>query len=211
MRAPDVKPLEWAAILAGGKGRRMGADKIALPLGGQPLIERVWRTLHPLAERVVVVGGPARLEPWGVPTVGDRYPGADSLGGLTTALCHARDVAGMDAWVLCVAGDMPFLQPGLLRRLAGLRGNFDAVVPRTTLGFEPLCACYRATCVRVFEEQIEGGNLRIYDAFRRLNVLEVGEAVLREEDERLLSFLNVNRPADLEAATRLLEEGVPSP
>ena len=205
MHLPAMKSFELAAILAGGRGRRMGVDKIALPLGGQPLIERVWRTLEPLAERVVVVGGPPRLDPWCVPTVTDRYPGADSMGGLATALLYARETLGPDAWALCVAGDMPFLQPGLLVYLAGLRANVDVVVPRTAPGYEPLCAFYRTTCVAVFEEEIARGNLRIYDIFRRVRVREVGEGEIRSKDPDLRSFLNVNRPEDLLEAARLLE------
>jgi molybdopterin-guanine dinucleotide biosynthesis protein A len=187
----------------------MGSDKVALPFGGIPLIERVWRTLEPVARRVVVVGGEPRLDRYGVETIPDRYPGADSLGGVATALAHASETLGSDAWTLCVACDMPFLRPRLLAFLAELCEGFDVVVPRTGAGYEPLCALYRATCLPVIVAEIERGNLRIRGIFDKVRTREVEEQEVRQVDPNLRSFLNINRPEDLEAATRLLHTGDP--
>ena len=51
-------------ILAGGESRRMGRDKLRLPLEGEALLERVLRRWEEVFPRVLVsVAGP------------DRYPG----------------------------------------------------------------------------------------------------------------------------------------
>jgi molybdopterin-guanine dinucleotide biosynthesis protein A len=200
-----MKPIALAAILAGGRGQRMGGDKVLLPLGGVPLVERVWARVAQVSERVVVVGGAQPLEHRGVRTVPDRYPGADSLGGIATALAHALDALGPRAWVLCTACDMPFLEPSLLAYLARAAGGADdVVVPCTAAGHEPLCALYRAWCHGAFEAALRSGNLRVRDAYRPLRVREVGEKELRPVDPTLRSFLNINRRGDLEAAVRLL-------
>ncbi|MBI5016583.1 MAG: molybdenum cofactor guanylyltransferase [Deltaproteobacteria bacterium] len=196
--------LPCAAILAGGRGRRMGADKVLVTLEGTSLIERVWARLAPLAARVIVVGGEPRLEHRGVETIADRYPGADSLGGVATALAWVSEAIGADGLVFCTACDMPFLEPSLVAHLAERAAHADVVVPRTSAGYEPLCAVYRAACLPAFEAAIRSGNLRFRDAYRGLRCREVGEGELRRFDPDLHSFVNINRPADLEAAARLL-------
>jgi molybdenum cofactor guanylyltransferase len=70
-------------ILAGGRSRRVGQDKVWLDLHGQPLIERVARRLLPLAAKVIFSApGPHRfaslcvaLATFGVPSqvVSDEY------------------------------------------------------------------------------------------------------------------------------------------
>lgn len=183
----------------------MGADKAALLLGGLSLLERVHERVAPVCERVVVVGGPPRLAHRGVVTIGDRFPGADALGGVATALEHARATLGPEAPVLCVAADMPFLVPELLFHLRRRLGNCDLVVPRVVAGYEPLCAIYRATCLAAFVEAIRTGNLRLRSAFASLRVREVAEEELRRVDPDLRSFLNLNRPEDVVSARRLID------
>lgn len=199
-----MKPIPMAAILAGGKGRRMGADKAVLPLQGMPLIERAWQRVSAVSESVVVVGGEPRLDHRGVETIPDRYPGANAMGGIATALIRAASLVGPEAWALCVACDMPFLEPEVLAYLARWIPNFDIVVPHTGPGYEPLCAIYRATCLPAFDAEIGRGNLRIFDLYDQVRTHVVREEELRKIDPELASFLNLNRPEDLETARRLL-------
>lgn len=202
MSNSDHVPL--AAILAGGRATRMGRDKADLLLGGIPLIERVFDRVREVAEAVVVVGGPQRMDHRGVPTLPDRYPGANAMGGIATAIAHATETGRDNAWVLCVACDTPFLEPALLRLLAARRENADIVVPRTAQGWEPLCAVYHSTCLPAFEQAIAKGNLRVFDAYAQVHCQTVLEEELRRVDPDLRSFFNVNRPADLALAEKLL-------
>ncbi|MDF1553330.1 MAG: molybdenum cofactor guanylyltransferase [Deferrisomatales bacterium] len=192
-----------AAILCGGRARRMGTDKVALPLGGTPLVERVWQRVAALVDTVVAVGGRPDVEHLGMAVVPDRYPGADSMGGIATALAYAAERFG-DTWVLALACDLPFLEPRLIQHLARLSEGYDVVVPRVSAGYEPLCALYRTTCLPVFEECIRNGQLAIRSIFSRVRTREVPETELRRFDPALHSFINLNRPADLECAHRLL-------
>lgn len=212
-RAPAVcddgmKPIPLAAILAGGKARRMGSDKVRLLLDGVPLIERVYSRVAPVAERVVVIGGDPHLAPAAAPYVPDRYLGADSMGGIATALWCAGNVAGSGGWVLCVACDMPLLEPGLLVYLWELRSSWDAVVPRVEAGYEPLCALYKTSCLPLLEECIGKGDLRIRSLFAKVRTREVKGEELRRVDPCLRSFLNVNRPDDLALALKFLRQAV---
>jgi len=182
----------------------MGMDKAGLVLEGVTLLERVLARVSAVARRVVVVGGEPRLEHRGIPTLPDLYPGANAMGGIATALRHAADTLGPEVPVLCTACDLPFLEPTLLAQLWEVSAGWDVVVPRVPEGYEPLCALYRATCLGVLEEEIGRGNLRILDVFRRVRTREVPEPELRRFDPELRSFVNLNRPTDLERARRLL-------
>ncbi|MEW6487013.1 MAG: molybdenum cofactor guanylyltransferase [Thermodesulfobacteriota bacterium] len=204
---PDHIP--FAAILAGGRATRMGRDKAALELEGFPLIEWVLDRVRQAAETVFAVGGPPRLDHCGTPTVADRFPGANAMGGVATALAYAAERLGAEAWVLCVACDTPFLEPGLLLELFARRAGADAVVPRTAAGYEPLCALYRASCLPVFQKAIAAGNLCILDVFPAVHTREVPETELRRTDPDLRSFLNLNRPDDLAVALRLAQACAP--
>ncbi len=201
--------LPLAAILAGGKALRMGADKVRLPLGSRSLIEHVHARVSAVTDRVITVGGGASLG--GVEAVPDRYPGMDTMGGIATALWFAREGPVPSEWVLVVGCDMPFLERPLLVNLYGLRKGYDVVVPRIRAGFEPLCALYRTTCMPVFEEELGRANLRIRDVYPRVRTREVGEGELRRWDPELRSFVNVNRPDDLERARLILGEHAETP
>ena len=120
-------------ILAGGSSRRMGADKLLLPVPptGIPLVRHVAVRLLPLAARVIVIandpgvcaavrdlgeeevqrdqdGMPARRI---VNCLPDDVPGEGPLGGLATGLRR------IDGWALAVAGDMPFISAAACRHL----------------------------------------------------------------------------------------------
>jgi molybdopterin-guanine dinucleotide biosynthesis protein A len=182
----------------------MGRNKALLALGGAPLVERVWKKVRTSAEQVVCVGGEGGLEDKGIETIPDLFPGADSIGGIATALEHAARTLGDQARVICVACDMPLIEPALLHALAERAVDHDIVVPRTALGYEPLCAVYRAGIHTVFVAQIREKKLSIRGTFGWVDTLEVEEPTLRRFDPHLHSFLNVNRPEDMKVAERLI-------
>ena len=46
-------------VLAGGKSRRLGRNKLVEPFQGEPLIVRVIKRLRPVCNEIVVVGAEA--------------------------------------------------------------------------------------------------------------------------------------------------------
>jgi molybdopterin-guanine dinucleotide biosynthesis protein A len=182
----------------------MGREKASLEIGGLSMIERVFNAVSRVADTVVVVGGGPALAHRQVLTIADRYPGTNAIGGVATALEHAAEALGQDVPILCVACDMPLLEPALLALLGDLPSEWDAAVPRTASGYEPLCAVYRPRALSAFLAEIRRGNLRVFDAYPALRVREVPEEELRRVDRTLRSFLNVNRPEDLSAVLQVL-------
>lgn len=189
-----------AIVLAGGRATRLGGvNKALLPVGGAPLIDRVVRALRPLTDQIILVGQlAAGLSVPDVEVVPDALPGGSALVGVYSGLLAARsDVA------LVVACDMPFLSTPLLERIARLSEGYDAAVPRVGSHLEALHAAYRRSCLPMMREAIDIHHHKIIDFYPRLKVREVEEREILDLDPDLLSFFNVNTPADLDRANAL--------
>ena len=188
-------------ILAGGRASRFGgAPKGLAEVAGRRIVDRVADALRLATDELLLVANAPEASAWlpGVRVEADVVRDAGSLGGIHTALAHARDAALVVAW------DMPFVTGGLLRdlRAAGDAGDVDAVGCEGATGrLEPLCAWYAAACRPIAERLIATGDLRagaLLDAVRT-RVLPA-ERVRAHGDPALL-FLNVNDPGTLHAAT----------
>jgi molybdopterin-guanine dinucleotide biosynthesis protein A len=204
-------------ILAGGRSRRMGQDKIWLPLGadGVPLIERVVARVRPLAAEFLFsanVPEPfaaliSHLRDQGVPAqvVPDLYPGAGPLAGLHAGLSAARCEL-----LLAVAGDMPFINPALVAHLVALAPGFDVVIPelphpRTGEPVkEPLHALYRQSCLEAVAARLAAGERQMVGFLPDVRVRIVGPDEIRDFDPDFRSFFNVNMFEDWKAAEQML-------
>jgi molybdenum cofactor guanylyltransferase len=196
-----------AAVLAGGASRRMGRDKALMTLDGRTLLERAVVAVASVARDTFVVGDRAAYHQFGVAVVADEFPGAGPLGGIATALRHARH-----AHVLVVACDMPFLSVPLLQAMAAQPRDFDVLVPvtssvasgqRSASTYETLHAIYERSILPAIELRIARGELQVAAALAGLAVRELPEAWLREYDPAMRSFVNANRPDDWQAAKAL--------
>jgi molybdopterin-guanine dinucleotide biosynthesis protein A len=194
-----------AIVLCGGKTTRFGGDKALASVGGRPVIDRVIDAVGPLCSRVIVVTSQDRPDlqlPPGVRVVADTHPGHGPLGGICTGLRHTpTDLA------LVVGCDMPFLNPGVLRLMLDRLTWFDAVVPRHGDGYlEPLHAVYTRGCLPPMEAHLASGRLALWDVLQELHARYLEEAECRPLDPELLSFFNLNSPADLKRAERIAAE-----
>ena len=135
----------------------------------------------------------------GLRVVPDRRPGTGSLGGIYTAVVEAP------APVVVVAGDMPFVSAGLIRRLAEGLDSHDAFLPQSDgrRGVEPLCAAYGPACEAAIGASLDAGDLRaigFHDAIR-VGILPLAEVERLGDPARL--FFNVNTADDLADADEL--------
>lgn len=185
-------------LLAGGKSRRMGEDKRFLLVGEQTLFERTLAVLQSIFQTVCVViaqdSPPLKAE---VPVFRDLVAGCGSLGGLYTGLKQAHT-----EYAFVVACDMPFLNPILVRYLVSLRDKTDIVMVRLEQGLQPTHALYSRRCLPVIEGMLQARQLKIQylATHQSLHTRLVAESELRKIDHEGLSFINVNTPADLDAA-----------
>jgi molybdopterin-guanine dinucleotide biosynthesis protein A len=184
-----------AAILAGGRARRLGgADKAQLAIGGARIIDRQLAALSAVADDIrIVANDRERYAGLGLRVIADAVPEAGPLGGLYTALLDATHDR-----MLILACDLPFVTPALLQRLvdeSGTGQEIDAVVPRSARGFEPLCALYMTRAAAAARVRIERGDLRVAGLLADLRVRELGPEALAPYDGGSL-FENVNTPHD---------------
>jgi molybdopterin-guanine dinucleotide biosynthesis protein A len=182
-------------VLAGGQATRFGGQPKGLELvRGARIIDRVAAALRAVADDLLLVANDPDAAYWlpGVRTLADVRPGSGSLGGIYSALVHARTP------VIVVAWDMPFVTSSLLTPL--LENDADVVVyeSRSPRGIEPLCAFYRPSCLGPIEQQIDAGDLRVVDFFERMRVIR-----LPPPSDPDLTFMNVNTPSDLALAEAL--------
>ena len=189
-----------AAILIGGRASRMGGvRKALLTLGGRPIIDRQLDVLRDLASPVFLVASAETPADVNLALVRDEFPDHGSLGGIYTAIARSPHDR-----TLVVGCDLPFLNRALLEHMAGV--DADLVIPRTTRGYEPLCAVYSRACLdsirgRLMRRELEAS--RLPDSVR---VVEVGPEVLAAYDPDDLLFVNVNTPHDYERAKEVVEE-----
>ncbi len=182
-------------VLAGGRSQRMGAEKAALMIGGEPLLRRVVRRLRAALPDVLVVG-PESLQSL-VPdarVVPDADPGRGPLGGIVTAF----DVLAGPR-VFAVACDMPFVEPALVRellRIADESPEADVVALRTARGVEPLHAVYRSSCLPPMRAQLAAGEGALHLLLRQLRVREVPRESVARFDYAGLSSFNANTPEE---------------
>lgn len=194
-------------VLAGGKGTRLGKDKLQEVVGKRPLLQRVVDSLSPISERILVVTARGQKRPsfqvtqTEVATVPDIYPEKGALGGIYTGLS-----ASGSRHSLVVAADMPFLNPDLLKHLISAATGFDVVMPRVNGQIEPLHAIYSRDCLPAIQEQLWRSQLQIRILLEQVKVRYVEEVEIDRFDPRHLSFYNVNTPDDLTKAQEIAAE-----
>ena len=200
-----------ALILAGGRGERLGERKPLLTLGGRSLISYVLEAAMEFSDEVYVVADEEDLSllrgrlPVQVKVVGDITPRRGPLLGIYSGL---RALGSEYSVVLPC--DSPFIRIEVMRYLIGKAEGFDAAVPLWPNGYiEPLHSVYRVrAALRAAEEALGEGELRVRGMVERLGRVEyVPVEELKRFDPRLLTFFNVNSPADLRAAESLLSTG----
>jgi molybdopterin-guanine dinucleotide biosynthesis protein A len=192
------RPAAVGAILAGGAGRRIGGAKATLELAGRPLIS------YPLAameeaelEPVVVAKRDSKLPPLGRPVIREPDRPQHPLCGVIAALEYAEGRP-----VVVVGCDMPFASPGLLAWLGS--APEPLVVPSVHDRLQPLLARYGHELAPTLEAALANAQAMqcTVESLRPRVVAE--EELTRFGDPWRLCF-NVNTPADLEQARRLIE------
>lgn len=176
----------------------MGEDKRFLLIGEETLFERTLAVLQSIFQTVcVVIAQDSPSLEADVPVVRDLVAGCGSLGGLYTGLRQAHT-----EYVFVVACDMPFLNPILVRHMVSLKDKTDIVMVRLEQGLQPTHALYSRRCLPVIEGMLQARLLKIQylATHQSLHTRLVAESELRKIDHEGLSFINVNTPADLDAA-----------
>ena len=186
-------------ILAGGRSRRMGADKGLIDYHGKTQVDWLAGLLGEFCASVQVSVGPRQDQSGGyasMATIVDHEPGLGPAGGLISAWMTSPDAA----WLL-VAVDMPLLNRATLTALtAGRSATRLATAFRHPDGvLEPLCTIWEPAARALLERRLEQGDASL----RRLLESEPVRVLTPPSPEALSS---VDRPEDRNRIGRRLRK-----
>lgn len=196
-----TRPPCSCVILAGGESKRLnGENKAFIEIGGQRVLDRLFAVLKPLfSEIILVTNDPLVYLEWDVMIVSDHFNCRSSLTGI-----HAGLFAAANPHALALACDMPFVQPRLLETLiSAIEPHLDVIIPKTQDGFEPMMSIYSKRCLKPMAAALVEKQFQILKALRQVRIKEIEEAQLRRHDPDLISFVNINTPAQLAFAKKL--------
>lgn len=189
-----------AAILCGGRSRRMGFDKSLLRLSnGQLLVaalaeelERAFGQVSLITNSVQKFEGLKELKPFEL--IEDLHPGAGPAGAIRAALLALKG-----KFLFVMAGDMIVIDWNLIKKMAHLaiEQKADMVAPRCGQFYEPLYAFYGpAACEPLRLTLCRGGGAPMEIS----NSINFKSLDLEESDLRDGGFVNLNTPEQLKAA-----------
>lgn len=189
-----------AAILAGGRARRLGGvQKGLVTVGGETIVSRQLRLLKSLAFECAIVAGD--LAPYkevaahyGARLVRDRHSGRGPLAGLDAALAY-----GDGDSVILLACDLPFLDGELITMLRDRSPAARALVPRVEARPQPLAARYARAIAPTVKSRLERGELAMMALLDELEPEYVDLPATR-------ALHNINTPEDLARAEELAKE-----
>ena len=202
-----------AALLAGGRGRRMGsqecsgiAGKLDIDLCGSSLGQRAMAGLKAAFSDPFVVAGagfiPASLSCEKV--VLDNPLAVGPAAGIAAALQSCDD------WCFIAAADMPFLDPGLILHLKQeveeLPEYVLCAIPQWRKGREPLHAFYRKGALNKITGFLETGHRSLNELADSLDarMLDAEKAAQSCGSDLSVGFFNVNTLKDLEDARKII-------
>jgi FdhD protein len=179
-------------ILAGGESKRMGSNKALLKIQDERMIEGTYRCMAQLfSEVLLVTNTPETYDFIPCRTVSDIFPCMGPLGGIHSAL-----KASGTQRIFVVACDMPTLSPRLVRNLCAEQGDFDAVVPETPDGLEPLHALYALSGLDRIQGMLEQDERSVLTFLERAATKVVPRDVIERIDPGFVSFRNINTPEE---------------
>jgi len=188
-----------AVILAGGKSSRMGRPKALLLFDGEPLIAHVVRKIGNIFPEIIVVAAPDQeLPPLPVKLARDDVAYQGPVSGIYHGLkASTREIC------FVTSCDAPFLNLALVSHLLSQISDFDVVVPFWQERFQPLHAVYRSSVAPLLKDQLERGELRPIFLYDKVRTRKIDECEIPRLDPEGLSLLNMNSPADYDAALQL--------
>ena len=192
-------------ILSGGLSTRFnGQNKAVISVGGRRVLDRLYAVFSELFDEIILVTNhPQQFLEWDLIIATDLFPVRSSLTGIHTGLFYMQN-----PFAFFSACDTPFLNKELVETLLQhIDNKYDIIMPETSAGMEPLCAIYSKRCLKAAAQHIRQNKLKIQRALANHRLKKIPEKTLRSKDPDLLSFFNINTPADLELAEELAAKG----
>ena len=187
-------------MLAGGASTRFGRDKLAEPYRGSSLLSHAVERVGAVCERVVVVLAPAGDEPTTPVDVSVRFVRDPTVGEGPLAGLHEGLLAVRTDLALVAGGDMPDLQPSVLRAL--VRAANEPAVDAVALGdgdrLRPLpCVVRSEPAVNAAHTLLHAGRRALRDLLDALRVEVIDEETWVALDPERRTLFDVDEPDDV--------------
>lgn len=185
------RPKVTAAILAGGKGRRLGgADKGLMEFAGKPMIEHILAGIRPQCDAICINANrnQDRYAQYGYPVLHDVLADFQGpLAGFSTALAHAEP--GLVATLPC---DTPHLPADLVQRLWQQMDaeQADIAVAHDGTRLQPIYALIKTDMADSLHRYLAAGDRKIDLWYAQNNSTTVDFADVQAQ------FQNINTPED---------------
>lgn len=168
----------------------MGRDKALLEIEGISLLERSVKLCENLCDHIIISSNNPEHKSLNYPLIADELDNYGPLGGIYSCLKQS-----LTSWNFVISVDAIFVTPKFVDFLLGEIGDYDAVVPYTNRGKEPLIALYNTSSLAIMKEKINSGDLKMHNLLGTLNTKFVNAESWESEHPKL--FHNINRPEDL--------------
>jgi molybdopterin-guanine dinucleotide biosynthesis protein A len=179
-------PIISAAVMAGGKSKRLGQNKALMQINSITVLESVLNTVSPYVQKVMIITNtPEEYSFLDIEIAKDVRPGFGPLSGIHSALSFASS-----EYVLVVSCDIPLVGSKQIEQLVSSCRGHDITIFKHK-NFEPLCAVYRRSCIDALNELIDHNECRIIDLFPTLDV-----KVIRVDDEEIFRSINTKEDYD---------------
>lgn len=193
-----------AAILAGGKSKRMGFDKQRICVNDQYLIDLLYEELNKLFEHVIIVSNSPKIysdRPYHV--VSDEIEYGGPLTGIHKALKESQS-----EFVFITACDMPNLNHELIELMKSRLGQDDYCGSVSMLGdwIEPFHGFYSIKMIEKLENFINNEQYKISKLLNQFHIDYIPEKIVRTFTPDWKLFRNLNSIKDLQDYLRELEE-----
>jgi molybdopterin-guanine dinucleotide biosynthesis protein A len=188
----------------------MGTPKAALEWHGSTLLHRTVAIVARAANGpVVVVRAPGQELPElpkGTLLADDPREGKGPIQGIAAGLSA---LSGLADAAFISSTDMPFLHPAFVRRVLRVldeQEGTDVALPVARGYPQPMAAAYRTSLAETAERLVKEDRLRPAFLFDECQVERLDDAALKQDpvlaalDPDLDSVINVNEPADYQAA-----------
>lgn len=173
-----------AYILAGGQSRRMGRDKLLLPIGDRTLLEHTLATCREIFDNVKLVARETeKFAGFECDVLIDR----DNVSGPMAGLLAALDDCRQDSFFV-TAADLVDLSADLIRALLAAYDSQQYFGLGEKSGIQPLCGIYATSSRLILERMAAAGNFRMTEA-----VMQMQHGCLMAAPEQ---WRNLNRPED---------------
>jgi len=181
-----------AVILAGGKNSRFqGKIKSLEPLNFYPLIYHEIKVLKQIFRDIIIIANNKKViyEHFNLPVFEDLYKRKGPLGGI-----HAGMIKASTKYIFIFGGDMPFLDKNLIIKQINLirKHRYDAIIPETINGFEPLHGIYDTDLHNKLEKFLSSSGT--YPIRTLLHQVNTYFWQVPEQN----AFININTPQELE-------------